>query len=120
MAYEEQRKYILEKMCLNLVTTLGLPLVEGTVKALSNREISEARSSQARWGPIPGESSHATLLATAHEPTISVACPKLPALLQGIFSRPSRFTSSFDISSAMGLLMLSQCEIGVQGLDSLD
>lgn len=57
VAYEEQRKYVLEKLCLDLVTTLGLPLVESAVQALSNRESSERRSFRTLQGPTPTDSS---------------------------------------------------------------
>lgn len=82
VAYEDQRKSVLETLCVNLVTILGLPLVESTVQTLSNQKLSNGRggSSPTRRGRTRAESrERAAPSAAEHEPTTDAAHPKNPS-----------------------------------------
>ena len=75
-AYKEQRRSILEKLCRNLVTTLGLPLFESTVQDLSSRDTSDWQDGSS-WARAESNQHPApSAVGVEHESTTSAAHPK--------------------------------------------
>jgi hypothetical protein len=58
VAYEEERKYILEKLFLNLVTNLGLPLWRGRSKTSQIGNVTRAVLSGASGPPAFDTAGH--------------------------------------------------------------
>lgn len=85
--YEEQRRSVLEKLCRNLVTTLGLPLFESTVQDLSNRDPSDVDGSsrtrtESNQRLAPSAIEHEYTTSAAHPESsgcaANVSFPEMP------------------------------------------